>query len=68
VIIQPHPGKEKIIRATMPHHKGKIEVNLMLKKNNNQQAEISLPEGLNGTFIWKGEQKVLHPGKQIINL
>ena len=68
VIIEPHPGNEKFIRATMPHYKGKIEVNLNLEKKNNQQAKIYLPEGLSGSFIWKGEKKVLHPGKQTINL
>jgi hypothetical protein len=68
VIIQPHPGSEKTIRATVPHHKGIIEVSLSLEKKNNHQAEIYLPEGLSGSFIWKGKTKVLRSGKQIINL
>ncbi len=68
VIIEPHPGNEKIIRATMPHHRGIIEINLNLEKKKNQKAEIYLPDGLSGSFIWKGEKKILHPGKQLINL
>ncbi len=68
VIIEPHPGNEKMIRATMPHHRGIIQISLNLEKKNNQQAEIYLPEGLSGSFIWQGEKKALYPGKQLIIL
>ncbi len=68
VLIKPHPGKMKFVQATVPHHKGEITVYLDLKKKKQQQAVITLPAGLFGTFIWEGEQRDLFPGKQTFSL
>ena len=68
VKIEPHLGKLNEISASMPHPLGKIEVHLTRAKAEGIKGRISLPEHLSGTFIWKGEKKVLHPGVQLIDL
>ena len=52
------------ISGTIPHPKGKIEV--FVKKDD--YAEISLPKGITGEFIWEGEKFLLKDGKQKIKI
>jgi alpha-L-rhamnosidase len=68
VKIEPHLGKLNEITASMPHPLGKIKVHLTRVGKEDIKGRIELPEHLPGTFIWKGERKVLHPGVQLIDL
>jgi hypothetical protein len=61
--IQPHLGKLKQASGTIPHPKGEIAVNYKVNKKGKLEAELSLPEGTTGTFIWKEQQTDLKPGK-----
>lgn len=62
VKIEPHLGDIKQIGGTMPHPNGQIAV--YYKVNGGKlKAIITLPEGVTGTFIWKGTTTALHSGK-----
>lgn len=62
VKIEPHLGDLKEIGGTMPHPAGSISVHYKVR-GGKLQAEIKLPEGVGGTFVWKGETRQLHGGK-----
>lgn len=51
----------------MPHPKGMIRVSYDLGKKKSQ-AVIELPNGVSGTFFWKGKSYELQGGKHEINL
>jgi alpha-L-rhamnosidase len=65
VRIEPHLGKLPALDATMPHAGGNIHV-VYKRTGNALEATITLPENLNGEFIWKGQTTTLHPGTQTI--
>ena len=67
VKIQPHLGKLYEAAGTVPHPLGNIEVSLKRKGTKGITAEITLPEGLGGEFIWNGEKIPLKQGRQTIN-
>lgn len=67
VRIEPHLGDLKEIGGTMPHPDGEISVHYKLK-GKKLQAEITLPEGVEGIFVWKGKPRQIHEGKNVINL
>jgi alpha-L-rhamnosidase len=64
VKIEPHLGRVKRISGEMPHPRGRISVQYDTASN----AVISLPNGVTGTFVWRGKSSVLHAGKNIISL
>jgi hypothetical protein len=63
VRIAPNPGALEHFEASMPNPKGAISVRY---RHDGQRAlfTISLPEGMNGTFAWGGQQYQLHGGEQ----
>lgn len=67
VRIEPRLGDLKEIGGTIPHPSGAVSVRYKVK-GNKLQAEISLPEGVDGTFIWKGKELALHDGKNSLLL
>lgn len=68
VIIEPHPGGLKWIKAGMPHPDGEINLDLEFNKKGDVDGTISLPGKLKGLFVWDGQTIDLSPGKQKINL
>jgi alpha-L-rhamnosidase len=68
VLIKPALGELTKVSGTMPHPYGKIAVRYNRRVARGITAEITLPERLTGTFIWNGQTKALHSGKQIIVL
>lgn len=63
VVIEPQLGTLKTLNAACPHPMGKIEMNLVV--NNGQlSGDITIPQGMNTTFKWKGREQKLMPGKQ----
>lgn len=66
VRIEPHLGDLEWIEGKMPHKLGEIKVSLKKAKNNSISGTIMLPQGLKGTFIWKGEKKALFSGENKI--
>ena len=51
------------LEAVYPHFKGLIRV-----KYDAGKAEIELPEGLTGEFVWKGETTPLKSGKVTLSM
>ncbi|MDR0845689.1 MAG: alpha-L-rhamnosidase N-terminal domain-containing protein [Tannerella sp.] len=66
VKIEPHIGSLKHVKGKAPHPKGIISVDYTIDAKGRLKAEITLPEGLVGVFIWKGKETALHSGQQII--
>jgi alpha-L-rhamnosidase len=65
--IEPHLGPLTTLDAAMPHEKGLIHVVYTLNKGA-LHAEIDLPSGLPGTFVWKGQSHALHSGQNTFDL
>lgn len=67
VKIEPHLGAIKKISGEMPHPDGTISVNYD-NSGNDLMAEISLPESIEGTFIWNGKTYHLKGGDNKLDL
>jgi len=65
VKITPHPGALKSIQASMPHPKGRIEVDYRVKKGK-ISGKIILPDDLYGEWEYNGKTLALNPGENII--
>jgi hypothetical protein len=63
VTIQPHLGSLKQLNATLPHPRGDITV-AYRRDGDHLKADVTLPEGLTGAFLWRGKSTVLHSGAQ----
>ena len=61
VKIEPHLGDITEIGGKMPHPQGEISVHYK-KKKNKLEAEIVLPDRINGIFVWEGNQYELKQG------
>lgn len=61
VRIAPALGSLNQVEAVMPHPNGDIRVELA-KQDRSLLARIDLPDGLAGTFFWKGQERKLHAG------
>jgi hypothetical protein len=67
VDIEPALGKLTFIKGQLPHPAGMIIFDLKRKGEEGINGEITLPEGLTGTFRWHGREIVLK-GKTEIEL
>lgn len=68
VIIAPHPGSLKWIRAGMPHYYGEISLDLEFGKDGSVRGTVEVPPGLKGMFVWDHQTVDLQPGKQRISI
>lgn len=64
VRISPALGELKWASARLPHPNGIIEVRFERRGEKAISADITLPQGLSGEFIWSGKSLRLKPGKQ----
>jgi hypothetical protein len=62
VVIQPHLGKLEWASGAIPHPRGEISVNLK-RRGAGLDADVALPEGVTGEFLWKGARKPLPSGR-----
>jgi hypothetical protein len=67
VRIEPHLGTLTSLDAAVAHPRGSIETKYSLR-GASLAATITLPEGLTGTFAWKGRTRPLSSGKNEITL
>lgn len=67
VKIEPHPGAMKVLSGEMPHPAGMISVSYNLS-GKVPEAEVVLPESIDGTFIWNGKNYRLTGGKNTLTL
>jgi alpha-L-rhamnosidase len=68
VRIEPHLGPLTWVEGKMPHPLGEITVRIERDGKSNVKANITLPPGLSGKFIWAGKSVDLKPGPQMITL
>jgi alpha-L-rhamnosidase len=68
VLIKPALGELNSVECTMPHPAGKISIKLQRHGKEGIVADVSLPEGLTGTFIWKTKKRKITAGDQTIKL
>jgi hypothetical protein len=61
VRIEPHLGALTWIKATYPHERGDIRVELD-RRSGQLRGLIVLPAGLNGTYVQNGQKLALHAG------
>ena len=66
VKIEPRLGPLENASGIVPHPSGDIHVKLQRKGENGINAEITLPEGLTGEFVWNNERVTLKSGRQVI--
>jgi hypothetical protein len=67
VRIEPHLGSLKTLDAAVAHPRGLIETRYALN-GDVLSATLTLPAGLAGTFVWKGETRTLAPGTNKIEI
>lgn len=65
--MEPALGELKFIKGQMPHPSGMILFNLKRNSASGLQGEVTLPEGLTGSFGWNGKTVQLK-GKTVIDL
>ena len=67
VRIEPRPGTLQQVRAAMPTPRGlvTVELDLAAAKPN---ASVTLPDGLDGVFVWEGKEYPLKAGSKNISL
>jgi alpha-L-rhamnosidase len=68
VRIAPALGALESVEARMPHPKGMIEVTLRKKGAAGIAAQITLPDGLTGSFEWGGKIIPLNSSEQFIEV
>ena len=61
VVIRPFLGKLTHVAGAIPHPNGEIEVALTLAAGR-LTAEVRLPQGVTGEFLWQGARRDLAPG------
>jgi hypothetical protein len=64
VKVEPHLGKLRTASGKIPHPSGEIAVRYSIVKKK-WNAEIELPQGVQGTFIWKGKSYALRAGRNM---
>jgi len=67
VVIRPFLGALRQASGSIPHPNGEVMVSLKLNAGK-LEAQVSLPAGVTGEFIWKGERRVLTAGKSSLTL
>lgn len=67
VKISPSLGPLQFVKATVPHPKGVIRVDLKREGAAGLAGSVTLPAGISGTFEWQDRQDDLHGGLQTIS-
>jgi alpha-L-rhamnosidase len=61
VRVAPHLGELTNVSSHYPHPLGMIAVQLQ-RSGDAISGSVTLPQGLSGTFVWRGQSQALHPG------
>ena len=62
VRIAPCPGSLKEVSGSIPHPAGTVSASYRFSSDGTLSATITLPDGVDGTFVWKGRSTKLSPG------
>jgi hypothetical protein len=66
--IAPSPGELKTVSGSMPHPLGTVSVSYTFDRKKTLKAQLTLPPGTTGTFVWKGKEYELTAGKQTLTV
>ena len=61
VVVRPYMGKLTRVSGSIPHPNGEVVVKLV-QLNGKLEAEVSLPAGVTGEFVWQGKRRPLKAG------
>jgi hypothetical protein len=67
VVIRPFLGKLTRVSGSIPHPDGEVTVKLA-HANGKLEAEVRLPVGVTGEFIWHGARRPLKSGVNKVTL
>ncbi|HOO56261.1 MAG TPA: alpha-L-rhamnosidase [bacterium] len=67
VRIEPHMSGLEWVKGKIPHPKGMLSVSIS-EGSGGASAEIEMPAGLPGVFVWNGKEYPLSPGLQKLDL
>ncbi len=67
VRIEPHLGALRHVAGVVAHPRGEIKVSYD-HDGDRLRATVSLPPGVAGTLVWRGESVALKPGEQTLEL
>jgi hypothetical protein len=66
VRIAPALGPLRHAEGRVPHPFGDIDVSFVREGERGLRADITLPPGLSGEFVWRDQQQQLHAGRQTL--
>jgi hypothetical protein len=66
VRVAPALGPLRRAEGRVPHPRGDVEVRLARAGARGLRAEVTLPPGLAGEFVWGGRRAALRPGRQTL--
>ena len=67
VRIEPHLGALRTVDAAAAHPSGLIQTRYS-RAGGKVRAQIRLPRGVKGEFVWHGQRTPLHPGNNVIGV
>ena len=67
VLVRPNLGKLTRASGSIPHPNGEIAVSLRME-GGRLTAEITLPPGVPGEFVWRGRRRPLAPGRNAFTM
>jgi hypothetical protein len=67
VRIAPALGPLQRAEGRIPHPSGEILVSLKRSGPAGLHAEVTLPRGVAGRFVWQGKEATLRPGRQVLD-
>ena len=68
VRVAPSPGSLRSVRAKTPHPRGFVEADFRFDEKGGVSGSVTLPDGVTGEFVWKGEPRPLQPGFNDVSL
>ena len=68
VRIAPCLGPLKQVSGSMPHPAGTVSASYKITAGGRLEATITLPDGIDGIFVWEGRSEKLHPGENRLSL
>ena len=67
VLIRPFLGRLTHVSGSVPHPAGQVTVSLA-RDSDALQAEVGLPEGVEGEIVWRGSRRPLPAGRTTLRL
>ncbi|MCC6416358.1 MAG: hypothetical protein IT582_10660 [Opitutaceae bacterium] len=67
VRIAPQPGALTAIDTVLPHPGGEVKLRAKFAAGR-VDAEVALPRGISGEFVWRGTKHALRPGRQRVRM